>query len=553
LIAALVALSASLAQTEPPVVVEDGGAGALTEVPIVTRMRAIAYEPYRVQTWLTFADHPRIGPALKRAVEADLVSNADRVYGGAWKLSFAEAPTGAAVTPRASVDTMPDEKGVLAPRAKDYDKILWVEVGVAERRGAVPPLQIAVREYDFEFKTWGPLVVREVRPDEEPGDAAFRLVQRQFRPMLAVVGNDEEKRRINVVVKGYALQPAGGGESMVSVGQPFKVEFDNVIRGKYLGREPLKFTYLIFRTAEPDRSACSCSIMSALGNPITGARLRRGKMLGLAVSTSESASTEVQFVTRQASVLPGGESGVRPVVGYEVYLRPQDQPNPIVVGNTDRRGKITLRPRDLDPDAREDALPRACEVNLRIGRFPVGSFPLVPGDEPRRQVPVNPDPLLPEASGKLQAMQEELIDALAKQAILDRKYDVKQKEFTTFMKDNPDVSAEKLDRLIELQDLAAKISALPKNEYFQTKLAAMKKSLEEQNLKEFNKKSLGRHIAKTFEGIEKLLKDKEIGRTVRVNVDPDLVADLKLRREKKWTPPKVRGESKLKTPDKPKA
>jgi len=243
-------------------------------------------------------------------------------------------------------------------------------------------------------------------------------------------------------------------------------------------------------------------------SPVDNSMLRRSKVMGLAASNSEDAETEIQFVQLTTDNMPGNPPGKRPVPGYEVLVKVQDQVVPVLAGATDRRGRITLSGSKLDPIGQNR--PLVCEVTLRIGRIPVAMFPIVPGDEPRREVQVNPDPLLPEVSGRINALQEELIDTLARQAILTKRLETLKKALKKDENDDDKTLAAKV------RDVATQLNGLPGNKYFQDKLAEIKNETKKRSEKEFRQKNMSKQVTKLFAGIEDLLKKKNIGVTVNV-------------------------------------
>jgi hypothetical protein len=478
------------------------------DVPTVVKLRAIAAQPYRIRIWLTIADHPRVTQGLRPGVIEEIEAASGRYLGSAWAIDYAPPPPDAPISPDAPIEDMPNVKKLGADYAK-LDKVLWADVSVDAGRPGVPPFIVTVREYDAEFDQWGPSVRRTLAPDDPLPVNVFRLLHRQFRAVIGVIGLEAEQKKLRVVVKGAALQSPDSPYPLLAFGAPIKLTKEVAQKkGTVIKRYDIPWTYLIYRSTEPDRRAGSCAVMSSLFNPVDNSMLRRAKIMGLAASNSENAETEVQFVQLTHDNMPGDPPGKRPVPGYEVLLRIQDQVTPIIAGSTDRRGRITLSSANLDPSGQNR--PQVCEVTLRIGRMPVANFPMVPGDEPRREVVVNADPLLPEVSGRINALQEELIDTLARQAILTKRLDAIK---TALKKEDAEEDKELVGRL---NKVAGELNSLPGNEYFQKRLQAIKADAKERNEKEYKQKNFGKHTTRLFAGVEKLLKEKVIG--VEVNV-----------------------------------
>jgi len=367
---------------------------------------------------------------------------------------------------------------------------------------------VTVREYDAEFDKWGPAVRRVLAPDDPLPINVFRLLHRQFRAVIGVIGLGETKQ-LRIVVKGAALQSPDSPYPLLAFGAPIKITRDYLKKGEFVKRFDVLYTYLIYRTADADRRSGICDVRSTLQSPVDNSTLRRSKVMGLAASNSADADTEIQFIQLTTDNMPGEPPGKRPVPGYEVLVRVQDTVVPVLAGATDRRGRITLSGSKLDPTGQNR--PLVCEVTLRIGRIPVAMFPLVPGDEPRREVVVNADPLLPEVSGRINALQEELIDTLARQAILTKRLEGLKK---ALKKEDAD---EDNELAAKVRDVASQLNALPGNKYFQDKLSEIRSETKKRSEKDFKQRQFGKHVTKLFAGIEDLLKKKSIGVTVNVS------------------------------------
>ena len=482
------------------------------DVPTVVKLRAIAAEPYRIRIWLTLADHPRVTPGLRQGVIDEIESAAERYLGSSWSVDYASPPANAPISPDAPIEDMPDVKKLGAEYAK-VDKVLWADVSVETGRAGVPPFIVAVREYDAEFNKWGPAAVRTLAPDDPLPVNVFRMLHRQFRAVIGVVALGEGKK-LRVVVKGAALQSPDSPFPILAYGAPLKITRDIMKKGKMTGRYDIPWTYLIYRQADADRRAGTCDVMSSLFAPVDNGMLRRSRVMGLAASNSADALTEVQFVQLTHDNMPGDPPGKRPVPGYEVLLRIQDQVNPVLAGSTNRRGKITLSSAKLDATGQNR--PQVCEITLRIGRIPVANFPMVPGDEPRREIIVNTDPLLPEVSGRVVALQEELIDTLARQAILLKRLEPLKKP-----KKADEDEDETKERFKKLNDLADQLNKLPGNKQFQDKLDAIKADAKKRSEKEYKKKEFGKQVTRLFGGLEKLLKEKEFSKQVNVKKESE--------------------------------
>jgi hypothetical protein len=194
------------------------------DVPTVVKLRAIASQPYRIRIWLTIADHPRVTPGLRQGIVDEIQAASDRYLGSSWDLSYASPPADAPISPDAPLEDMPDVKKLGADYA-NVDKVFWADISVDASRSGLPPFTVTVREYDAEFNRWGPAVQRTLAPDEPLPVNVFRLLHRQFRAVIGVIGLGEQKQ-LRVVVKGAALQSPDSPYPLLAFGAPLKITKD---------------------------------------------------------------------------------------------------------------------------------------------------------------------------------------------------------------------------------------------------------------------------------------------------------------------------------------
>jgi hypothetical protein len=127
-------------------------------------------------------------------------------------------------------------------------------------------------------------------------------------------------------------------------------------------------------------------------------------------------------------------------------------------------------------------------VSLLAGRNPLASFPLLPGDPPRLTVRVAVDPFMTELNGRILALQEEVVDNVAKRTL----------------------SLRRIEKLAEKKDFAAakkavdEINQLPGRVEFEAKLAKIK-ALAEENRKQAKRPSLGFAVQRMFNQADYML------------------------------------------------
>lgn len=451
----------------------------------------LALRPYRIKIWLAIDSNPRYPSALQADVRRVLAMLIDLYFARAWIVEI-DAP------PALASFAQPPARADLDKLCPDSDKVLWLHVGTdpggKPGRGATV---ITALEYDFDFAQWGPIARRKVAASDQLPQQIFEVAYRQFRPVASVVGNEQGGAQL--IVQGQALTPPDSPVPLVQPGLPFKLYRDLLNRKtKKTERHPIPHSYLIFRENNKDRITSRCDLASGLRFPMT--RRSRGKSPFIAIASGlrEEASTTVYFVS-------GKER--RPVVGFEVAVQPQDRTASTVIGNTDHRGRIEVRPVQLASETEAPPGVRVLNVILRAGEQVLVSFPIVPGDTLRDPIPVYVDSLYTSVNGQLFALQEEMVDNYARFVILNKRMRIYEEKSETE----------------KLKDVAKQINSLAQIKVFEEKLKQLRDETEEKNAA-LKRKELPANIRRLFIQTENLMKDPKIqGGQVEVKVEVEKV------------------------------
>lgn len=423
-------------------------------------------KPYRIALWLDFEDHPRFLENYRAAIRSEIATLSRRLMGEAWQLELGESPQGL------SIDNPPPPEQLDAYRAK-FDKILWLVINAGHDRfdygrSSVP---IRAREYDFQFAEWSPLVTQDVSAGPTLARSLFEMAYRQFRPIAVFTGRATSKS-IEATLRGQSLMPQGGPMPLVTPGTPFRIIRELTDKDDKIIRTEIPWSYLIYRGPDTYGQQSRFDIVSGLRNPLAQRSRRRSRVLGIACSHFPDATTTIQFVA-------GKEN--RPIVGFEVVARPQDQSAEINVGNTDYEGRIRLRPIQLSTERAMPAHARVLEVSLLAGRSILARFPIVPGVQKELTVRARLDPLLTDLSGQILALQDEVVDVVARRSLLQRQLEK---------------HAEKQE-IDQAKKIAETINKLPDKTRFEEKLEAIKSSTEER-ARIANRTNLGPAIDRMF-------------------------------------------------------
>lgn len=428
--------------------------------------------PYQVHGWLELPADPRIPVWRRGDLRYELARTIDRLVGRAWVFQYGEPPP-------AADPARPPSAEEMKTLAKGADKVLWVRIRPKESpRAEAPHFQATLREYDALLEEWGPLRQADVDAGPELCRDLFDLMLEQFRP-VAFLSSAESAQKCRGAVKGLALVPRADAPALVAGGRPFRVYREFFSKGARTARVEVPWTYVVFRAPTEYGYLGEFDVLSGLRNPLTGRTRQRSRLVAIAVGPFGDAITELQYVT-------GPEK--RPVVGYAVTVRPQEQSTSVSLGNTDHRGQIAIRPVRLASDPVGVFRDRVLFVNLLAGKYVAASFPLVPGEQPRMSVRVQVDPILTDASGRVLALQEEVVDVVARRIILQRRLE----------------KAAQANDIAAAKRLEGEINALPDKAAFEKRLAEIKNRAEEQR-KAADRKTLSVAVGRLFLQTESLL------------------------------------------------
>lgn len=463
---------------------------------------SVATQPYRVTVWLDIESHPRFSPALRSWLVQRLHANTRRAIGNAWELTISNRP------PALSAMQNPTTKE-LRELNLGADKLVWLRIHSSRDDVSGSFVRLLVSEYDFLFDDWSVPSIQEVRTLDRLADDLFDAVCGQFRPHAHVLGLNEDGK-VEIQLKGLALQPSNSPSPLAPDGMPFRVFREYKEKDEVIALTEVPYTFLLYREASRDRSLARCDLVSALRSPLSRRTRRRARMLALGASRSAQVVTQVHFVTGEEKL---------PVVGLEVSLRPQDRRARVPIGTTDQHGGVVVTPVRLASEIGQDVpANRMFELQLSTGDAVVASFPLLPGETADLEVAVQVDPLLTEVSGLVIGLHDQLLDAVVARKVLSTQLEKLASE----------------NNVDEAQQIAEKLSQQPNLTFFEGKLKSIKQHVEQRS-KELERPSLGGTISKLFVQTENLLK----------KFAPDLLdRKVQIATEVKPAPAKENAESK---------
>jgi hypothetical protein len=349
--------------------------------------------PYNLQVFFACQSAPQLTEQVQQELRESLVRQVDQYVGAAWKMDVSDPPAGLAERMLADMSSI--DVADLPSECLEVDKVTLLVV-----RTTIDGLQIQARELDCRTRQWSTLASRDV---VQPQLVDFVLVQTllaSFAPLAQV----EEVEAKQAVLRVRAASLPFRDPAILPV-QP-GVLFRPVLRfndrdGRLKAGQPPKptpWTYLLVRGTEENKKV-QCEIFSAMRTPIPSRRRGRTEMLALAVLPPQG-STTLELASRS--------DAKRRLFGYEVFAYRPDSPTTTLVGRTDRNGRLSI-PQGEDP--------------LRIlivksgGKF-LARLPIVPGLEPLNTAQLIDDDERLAVEGYITGMQEQVVDLVAKRAML---------------------------------------------------------------------------------------------------------------------------------------
>jgi hypothetical protein len=456
---------------------------------------SMAEQPYRIRLWLNLEKHPRFTSATQANLQYETARLSNRLLGRAWNLEMSAPPAGLMLDPPPATEAL---KSHLAGK----DKLIWIEADARPRESSRDWTRIPVlaREYDVELNQWGPPLHDELRGGASFASDLFLLAFRVFRP-TAMIPKPSSALTVDAIVRGLALAPDDGAFPLAAVGSPFHVYREFYDKEKFVSRSDVSWTYLTFAKRMTGGFAGQFEVDSGLRNPLGQRTRKKSRLVAIATGEIKNGVTTVRFVTGKDQ---------RPVAGLQVLARPQGSGSTIALGNTDHRGEIDVRPVRLSTETAAPSGPRLVQVTLIAGRNPLASFPLLPGDPDRLTVRVTVDPFLTELNGRILALQEEVVDTVAKRTL-----NLKRLETLAAKKD-----------LVAAKKTVDEINQLPGRAVFDEKLAKIK-ALAEERRKESKRPTLGFAVQRMFNQTDYMLGEHFKADKVSINFDVDEKADAK--------------------------
>jgi len=345
--------------------------------------------PYEVR--IEVAVDPQLpgGRELERNLCLALATRIETVIGAAWNavVEPAAAPLHGALY-RGLKELQPAQ---LSSTPEKLDKLLLLAV---ER--TPEGMSVVARDYDVRTRTLSAAVAHPVWQVGELLHASLDALLSAFAPLGRV--ERIEKDEVVLRLKASGLPLSDRRLALVREGDVFRpIIRRNDQEGNFRAATPAPWSFFMVSKISPEETRCRLhtGMRSAL---VTRGR-GRVESLALRVVPPEGA-TVLRLISRTEPK--------QPLAGYEVYARVPGGKTAILLGRTDEQGCFTVNS--------DGHLLRVLLV--KNGTEPLARLPVVPGLERELTAEIINDDLRLRAEGFITGLQEELVDLVARRAIL---------------------------------------------------------------------------------------------------------------------------------------
>lgn len=272
---------------------------------------------------------------------------------------------------------------------------------------------VSAREWDRESELLTTVRTRPVMDRRGIAMQVIQLLSEVFRPVAQIDEADPTSARIRFKAGEYP--PADPAFAQAEKGSMFTPFFRYLDRNKVLQKiQFLPWSYITVR--EMERIRANCDLDTGVKTPLGSFRRRRMDIRALALKPWLSETTLTLVPKRNTT---------RPLVGYLVAVYDEIPPPPPKPGEeppedapprekpeihrSDRFGNVTI-PVDSNKPLQW--------VYIRSGSALLAKFPLVSGAEAQMTVECPDDTIRLDVEGQIVLLQSQLIDTIAKQAMV---------------------------------------------------------------------------------------------------------------------------------------
>lgn len=392
-------LAAAPAQGQEP----SDGDSAATAQPAYRFPLPFDEQPYRVKILVSFSNDSALTARLRDDVQRQIAEYSESFVGAAWRAGVVNVSDSVGAASADAIAALTDSK--VASFIADQDKVFVLGVRAAGDR-----FLLAAREYDVYFSRWSPLFQASVR---EPGAIARDLIVlagRTFSPLAKLESGDT--KRVTIRIKAGKLpafdpraippdqhyKPSVQFSPNGTLYRPFRVITDGDT-GEVVEIKIIPWTF--YEVDRREGAVGACKVATAVKFPLA-TQARDANDPELIAARSADGTTQLRIVERENAT---------PLAAMDIEYRVTPDGAAFPIGTTDLDGAIQI-PQD------KDGL-RLIYVYVRHGRDLMAMLPMLPGAGVEPDQPLRPDEERLNIEGRVMAVQERIIDEVARRKIYE--------------------------------------------------------------------------------------------------------------------------------------
>jgi hypothetical protein len=391
-------------------------------------------QPYQVEIRVGFESDPRFDDEFRQSVFDGVREGLERYVGNLWRSTIVEERgrifAGLAALRRLRVEDLPKDAA-----AGEVQKVYFLSV-----RSSGPGYRLAGREWDVITRQLGELAVRSVSGSGEISEGLLAVLREVFRPLAAV--EISKSGTATLRARGGEFPPRDPAWLPLQAGRTFEIYYCFLNKDRAIERvQQVPFTYLTAGD-ETSRGVAAGMLASGLRAPLTARR--RIQVLALGI-THRRPETQLTLVTRPPARKPLG--GVEVEVSSD-RLTPEERRKTAEQNDSrtagDQNGQAAEKgdgnkvlekqtPAPAPEKRPRFVADRGGVVHLTASLAPSGNpvwlfvrsgqvllarVPIVPGAQSSEVLELPDDTLRLEIEGSVSTLQAELVDAVARRAVL---------------------------------------------------------------------------------------------------------------------------------------
>lgn len=347
--------------------------------------------PYRVRVVLAVDASQRPQPELEQAIAKHLRERVEATLVPIWSFELeiaADAPAR-----RQCFDPVEIPWDEIPPPLRDFDKLMWLSV---EARPAGYTLRC--REFDSFIRRWGAMLERTVAQSSFLEEASFQTLKDSFSPLAMIETIPDNDAQVQLVLKGSALRRANIDTPVVP-GEAFLPLWRRTDRSGALVENGVQVVpWTLLTAAARDETGWIADVHTGIRRAFGARRTALIDQVAVALRNPPGPA-RVRFHARS--------DAKQSLSGYEVFRATADGGSELI-GLTDSNGVIDVPP---GPGA-------VSTVLLRSEGQVLARLPIAAGRGKTIEAPIADDATRLQALAEARVIREELIDVVARRAIL---------------------------------------------------------------------------------------------------------------------------------------